>query len=136
MQLGRAATQRRRTGQVPVLDGVEEGGRSVLARVRMGWMARARSARGHLLEISAQVIDAVRPAGPLMCNRRLDNGQRSGLEARTVVFERAVQGRNAREAALREVASQLVLRVDRGLQAPEELQHLVVGEGDCVALIA
>ena len=100
-----------------------------------GASALRRAGRDRLV-VAAQVVDREVPAGSLMADDALDNGERARFGCATVMEDPAHQGRDPRKPPPGEVGRQLELGADARLDAAEQLQRVpFVHEQDAVALI-
>ncbi len=111
------------------------GGSPALPRCRkIGRPGRLRRrACGNPIVVAAKVFDRVVPAGALVVDHRLDEGERAGLEVRAMIFERPEERRHLREPLLGQIAADLVFRVVSGFDAAKHLQR-VPTTGKCQAL--
>ncbi len=137
MQLRRPPPERRRGPEIPVFERGEERRRLFRAVERQRLFTQADVARGDALVVAAELVDRELPARTLMLDDRLDDRERAGLEPGAVVFKRAGERRRAGETVRREEPADLELRIDRRLDAAEQLQRVaIVDERDAVALVA
>src|SRR6266849_3239816 len=122
MQFCRALAERRGAGEKPALEGGEKWRRAffLCRRCRKGrkGFRSADSCRDPFV-VTPQLVDRVLPCGTLVLDGSLQDGQCARFEARPVVFERADERGDSREAPAREEAPDFELRIEPGLDPSE-----------------
>src|SRR5262249_9650787 len=141
VQIRGAARQRLRAAQVVLRQRIEERRRGRAARHLRRRLAALRldaaGAGGDAFVEALQLAEREGPARALVLYGWLHHGQRARVEPGTLVLERAGNGWRTRKSLLGQKAADLEVRVDAGLDAPEQLQHVaIVQERQAVALIA